>query len=69
MPIVGNKKFAYTDTGREKAYNYAKETNQPIMEVNEFGNDAPKIPDPSSPMSLDKNRFGRRDNHNKKNMY
>ena len=62
MPIVGKKKFAYTDAGQEQAFDYAQQTNQPIMEVNQFGNDA-------KGMSLDKNRFGRRDNHNKKKMY
>ena len=54
MPIVGKKKFAYTDAGQEQAFNYAQQTNQPIMEVNQFGNKA-------KPMSLDKSRFGRRD--------
>ena len=54
MPMVGKKKFGYTDAGKEKAFEHAKKTNHPIMEVNEFGNEAPM-------MSLDKNRFGRRD--------
>jgi len=62
MPMVGRKKFAYTDKGKEDAFNYAQKTNMPIQEVNEFGNDV-------QGMSLDKNRFGRRDNYNKKKMY
>ena len=60
MPYVKGKKFAYTDAGKEKAYEYAKKVNQPITKVNEFGNDV-------KGMSLDKNRFGRRDK--KKNNY
>tara|TARA_R100000664_G_C2737177_1_gene126393 strand:+ start:768 stop:992 length:225 start_codon:yes stop_codon:yes gene_type:complete len=53
MPMVGKKKFPYTDKGKEAAYNYAKNMNQPIQDVNNFGS--------SGGMSLDKNRFGRRD--------
>ena len=52
MPYVKGKKFAYTDAGKKKAYEYAKTVNQPIKEVNEFGNK-------SKMMSLDKSRFGR----------
>ena len=60
MPRVGKKKFAYTDQGKQSAYEYARSTNQPIVEVNQFGNDV-------KGMSLDKSRFGRRDK--KKNNY
>ena len=62
MAYVGKKKFGMTDAGMEASYKLAGETNTPITEVNEFGNDV-------QGMSLDKNRFGRRDNYNKKKMY
>ena len=62
MPYVGKKKFAYTDKGKQDAFEYAQKVKQPVMEVNQFGNKAPT-------MSLDKNRFGRRDKSNKKKTY
>ena len=37
MPKVGKRHFAYTDTGKKKAYEYAKKTGQKIEKVNKFG--------------------------------
>jgi hypothetical protein len=39
MSYVGNKKFAYTDEGQKKAYEYAAKMNKPISDVNNFGNE------------------------------
>ena len=39
MPHVGKKKFAYTDAGKEAAFEYAQKTGEPIMDVNQFGED------------------------------
>jgi len=39
MPLVGKKKFAYTDQGQKNAYMEAKKTGMPIQNVNHFGNE------------------------------
>lgn len=40
MPQVGKKKFAYNDAGKEAAFEYAKKTGEPIMDVNQFGEES-----------------------------
>lgn len=37
MPQVGKKKFAYNDAGQQAAFEYAEKTGEPIMDVNQFG--------------------------------
>jgi len=41
MPIVGKKKYPYTDKGKQMAYEHSARTNEPIREVTNYAASMP----------------------------